>query len=225
MFVAACGRGGPAPAAKPCPEPEPSPEVVAGDGQVKDPPLAAAAIADAKAKLVAKHGEPHRAAIERGVDQVASLWRTSDGELTEFCMAQFLVEPAARDALFARLQDVIEQANGHFLELGRTVRWGTEVEAGPMLPVDGLLASWDAGAHATDDLFKSKVAFVALLNFPLTKLTDRLKDGAGYSRRMWAEVRLTRPNPKGTAHRDRHIAVEHQRAEATLAEPLVAGPD
>ena len=30
-----------------------------------------------------------------------------------------------------------------------------------------------------------------LLNFPLTRLADRIRDGAKYSRRMWAEVRLT----------------------------------
>jgi hypothetical protein len=29
---------------------------------------------------------------------------------------------------------------------------------------------------------------VALLNFPLTTLDDRLRDAAGYSRRQWAEV-------------------------------------
>ena len=40
--------------------------------------------AEAKAALVAKHGEAHRARIERGVDQVASLWRESDGDFAAF---------------------------------------------------------------------------------------------------------------------------------------------
>ncbi|HSK01144.1 MAG TPA: hypothetical protein VK932_07880, partial [Kofleriaceae bacterium] len=144
-----------------------------------------------KARLVGKHGEGKRSEIERGVDQVAALWRTTDGDLAAFCLEQFAADPAARDALFARLGAAMEQIDGHFLELGRSMRWGTEVEDGPQLPVDKLLASYDAGARVIDDLFTSKVGFVALLNFPLTRLADRLQGGASYSRRRWAEVRLT----------------------------------
>ncbi len=150
-----------------------------------------AAIADAKAKLIARHGDARRAEIERGVDQVASLWRTTDGDLAAFCVEQFAADAKARDALFARLEAAMEQIDGHFLELGRSMRWGSEVEDGPPLPVDKLLAAYDAGARAIDDLFAAKVGFAALLNFPLTRLADRLRDGAGYSRRTWAEVRLT----------------------------------
>jgi hypothetical protein len=153
--------------------------------------VAPAAIADAKAKLVARHGDARRAEIERGVDQVAALWRTTDGDLAAFCLEQFAADAPARDALFARLEAALEQIDGHFLELGRSMRWGTEVEDGPQLPADKLLAAYDAGARVVDDLFAAKVAFAALLNFPLTRLADRLRDGAGYSRRTWAEVRLT----------------------------------
>ena len=173
----------------PCPPPSPAP--APKPAVAEDKPVDKAAIADAKAKLVAKYGEPHRAEIERGVDQVASLWRTSDGDLAAFCVEQFVVEPKARDALFERLQALFEQMNGHFLELGRSARWNTEVDTGPLLAVDPLLASYDPGAHAAEDMFQTKVAFVALLDFPLTKLADRLKDGHQYSRRQWAEVRLT----------------------------------
>ncbi|MBA3818231.1 MAG: hypothetical protein H0X17_05020 [Deltaproteobacteria bacterium] len=149
-----------------------------------------AAIADAKAKLLAKHGAAHQDRITAGVDQVAALWRPSDGDLVAFCVEQFVTE-RARDLLFDRLQQTLEQLAGHFLELGRTVRWHTEVDTGPMQPVDRLFAAYDASAHVTEDLFTSKVAFAALLNFPLTTLADRLRDAAGYSRKMWAMVRLT----------------------------------
>ncbi len=148
-------------------------------------------VARAKAQLIAKHGPAHRERIERGVDQVAKLWRKGDGDLVELCTDQFVTDPAARDALFNRLQTTLEQIRGHFLELGRTVRWATEVESGPILPVDQLLASYDAGAHVIDDLFRTKVGFAALLNFPLTTLAERIRDAASYGRRAWAEVRLT----------------------------------
>jgi hypothetical protein len=164
-----------------------------------DKPVTAAAIADAKAKLLAKHadvlkaanGAVLRAEIERGVTQTAALWRASDGDLTAFCLDQFLPDQAARDRLFERLQEVNEQVRGHFLELGRTTRWHTEVDTGPIGAVEPLLASYNPGAHVTEDMFKSKVAFAALLNFPLTTLADRIKDGETYSRRQWAEARLT----------------------------------
>jgi hypothetical protein len=191
LVVAACGQKQ---TQAPCPDPtsvakqEPSakPAVSADDA-----PVAGKDVAAAKAKLIAKYGEANRAAIERGVDQVASLWRASDGDLVAFCEEQFVADPKGRDALFERLQEVAEQMKGHFLELGRTLRWNTEVDTGPMAAVEPLLAGYDPGAHVTEDMFQSKVAFAALLNFPLTKLADRLRDGEQYSRRQWAEVRLT----------------------------------
>ncbi len=158
---------------------------------IVDAPVDAATIAAARRALIAKHGEPHRARIERGVDQVATLWRASDGDLVEYVTAQFAAAPADVDALFARLEGQLEQVDGHVLELGRSLRWHTDVDTGPMLAVDPLLAAFDPGAHVTEDLFTTKVAFAALLNFPLTSLADRRRDGRGYTRRQWAEVRLT----------------------------------
>ncbi|HEY5949737.1 MAG TPA: hypothetical protein VIV40_29785, partial [Kofleriaceae bacterium] len=188
VLIAACGTKQ---TTAPCPDqktaaPSAQPAVAADDK-----PIDAKSIADAKARLIKKHGDANKAAIERGVDQVASLWRVSDGDLAAFVEDQFVVDQKARDQLFERLQEVNEQMKGHFLELGRTARWNTEVDTGPMAAVEPLLATYDPGAHAIEDMFKSKVAFAALLNFPLTKLADRIKDGEGYTRRQWAEVRLT----------------------------------
>jgi hypothetical protein len=190
-LVTACGKGAAdqKPVTVPCP-----PATAAGSAATAsrtEEPVAHAIVADAKAKLIAKHGEANKAAIERGVDQVASLWRASDGDLVAFCVEQFVPDQAGRDALFKRMEEVGEQVNGHVLELGRTTRWNTEVDTGPMAAVEPLLASYDPGAHVTEDMFTSKVAFAALLNFPLTTLAERIEHGEGYSRRQWAEVRLT----------------------------------
>jgi hypothetical protein len=155
-----------------------------------DGPVSKEQVAAAKQQLLAKYPS-EKARIERGVHQVASLWRTSDGDLAAFCVEQFAPDQPARDALFDRLQTLLEQLDGHNLEVGRAMRWATEVESGPILPVDPLTAAYDPGAHVTEDLFATKVAFAALLNFPLTTLDDRLRDGPKYSRREWAEVRLT----------------------------------
>ena len=88
------------------------------------------------------------------------------------------------------MEALTEQIRGHNNEIGRAARWGSEVDTGPIQPFEGLLASYDPRTHVTDDLFTSKIAFAVLLNFPLTTLADRIKDGANYSRRQWAEVRL-----------------------------------
>ena len=180
-------------ACKAAPEATTPPPTPASPSPVATKPAAAAPlpIAETKRALIAKHGEAHRARIERGVDQVASLWRAEDGDLTEFCVAQFVADEPARELLFTRLQSAVEQMRGHLLELGRSMRWHTEVDTGPMQPIDPLLAAFDLGSHASADLFTSKVAFSVLLNFPLTTLADRIRDGAKYSRREWAEVRLT----------------------------------
>lgn len=155
-------------------------------------PVAPAVVAQAKQALIAKYGEAPRARIERGVDQVASLWRSDDGDLVEFATAQFASTQAEQDALFARFEAQFEQLDGLGLEMGRAMRWHSEVDTGAMLPVDGLFAAYDPSAHVTAELFSNKIAFAALLNFPLTSLADRLRDAGTYSRRQWAEVRLTR---------------------------------
>lgn len=155
-------------------------------------PVAPAVVAQAKQALIAKYGEASRARIERGVDQVASLWRSDDGDLVEFATAQFASTQAEQDALFARFEAQFEQLDGLGLEMGRAMRWHSEVDTGAMLPVDSLFATYDPSAHVTAELFSNKIAFAALLNFPLTSLADRLRDAGTYSRRQWAEVRLTR---------------------------------
>lgn len=154
-------------------------------------PVDAATVARAKSALLSTHGEAHRPRIERGVDQVASLWRDSDGDLVEFVTAQFAADSADVDALFARFESQFEQIDGLFLELGRQTNWHADVDTGPMLPIDPLFAAFAPGAHLTEDLFTSRVAFVALLNYPVTTLGDRIRDGSRYTRRQWAEVRLT----------------------------------
>lgn len=147
-------------------------------------------LAAIKSELVTAFGEAQRARIDRGVDQVAALWRADDGDLAAFVREHFLADPAQLDATFARLEAVFEQIDGHLHEVNREVRRATDVDVGPLLTVDPLLATFDPGAHAIEDLFRARVGFVVLLNFPLTTLAERSEDGPKYSRRQWAEARL-----------------------------------
>jgi hypothetical protein len=156
-------------------------------------PVLASVVAEAKQKLIAKHGETNRERIERGVSQVAQLWRASDGDLVAFALEQFAADLPARDAMLLRLQSLVEQVRGHNLEIERAAKWVSEVEDGkPVPPVDQLLAAYNPYAHVIDDLFRTKVAFAALLNFKMSTLADRIRDAEKLDRRQWAELRLTR---------------------------------
>ncbi|HLL53782.1 MAG TPA: hypothetical protein VK447_09565 [Myxococcaceae bacterium] len=144
-----------------------------------------------KAELLSKHGEAHKARIDRGIDQVAALWRPEDGDLAAFARENFISDPRILGTTFERLETSFEQLDGHFNEIGRALRRPSEVEIGPMMPVDPLLAAVDPSAHLTEDLFAGKIGFVALLNWPLTTLNERLARGKDFTRQQWAESRLT----------------------------------
>lgn len=145
--------------------------------------------------LTKKHGAAEAARIARGVAQVSRLWRESDGaaaDFRSFCENEYLPAGSTLDATFARLQDALESLDGYFNAIRRDFRRGADLEIGPMLPVDDRLGALDAGAHAIEDLFESKLAFVILLNFPVTTLDERLEKGMKWSRDEWARARITR---------------------------------
>jgi hypothetical protein len=174
--------------------------------------------------LVAKHGESQRARAEKGVRQVLAFWRlgaNADGDesaLREFVTSQFIADPATLERTLKRFEEVLEAADGHFLEIGRSWRTGAELELGPELPVDGFLAATEPSAHLQEDLFSSKVAFVALLNWPLPSLDEMVSAGPAWTRRQWAAARLTRRfslRPGGAAEAARAAAAA--KASAYIA--------
>ncbi|HEY2027767.1 MAG TPA: hypothetical protein VGH20_01045 [Myxococcales bacterium] len=145
--------------------------------------------------VVQKHGESSRARATRGVHQVAAYWRAQDGDaeaLRAFVVSAFVAEPQEQDALQKRFSAISEQIGGHLLEIGRALRSYSELELGPQMEVDQMFASLDVGAHLSEDLFASKLAFVALLNFDLPDLQEMIQKGPSWSRKQWAAVRLTR---------------------------------
>src|ERR1044072_2502479 len=174
-----------------------------------------------EASLTAKYGEGQRARVRTGLQQVSRFWRAEDGdasEFEEFVNANFAGDQATLDATFARFQHNLEQLYGHMAEIGREFRSQSELDIGPVLPFDHLFASYDPSAHLSEDLFKSKLAFVALLNFPLTTLEQRLTEGERWSRREWVEARLAQQfstrvpaevylaNARSSAEAERYVA-------------------
>ncbi len=107
-----------------------------------------------------------------------------------FARQNFAGDKETLDAMFTRFQRLLEKFDGHMLELRYVFRLHTDLDRGPVLPFDEIFAGYEPAAHFTDDFFGNKLAFVVLLNFPLTTLEQRLAEGEKWSRRQWAEVRL-----------------------------------
>jgi hypothetical protein len=144
-------------------------------------------------ELVGKYGERQRERLERGMKQVARFWRAGDGDaraFEELVRANFAADQATLDALFQRMELAMESLEGYMVEINRDLRMQVDVDRGPIYPFDETLAGYDSSAHTTDDFFGNKLAFVVLLNFPITTLEQRLKEGESWSRRQWAEARL-----------------------------------
>jgi hypothetical protein len=144
-------------------------------------------------ELVTKYGEAQRPRVQRGLKQVVQFWRAEDGDQAGFeslVRTHFAGDQASLDALFERMQFVLESVGGHMSEIGRDLRWQSDLDLGPVLPFDEILAGYDPGAHINDDFFQNKMAFVVLLNFPITTLEQRLTEGEKWSRRQWAEAAL-----------------------------------
>jgi hypothetical protein len=144
-------------------------------------------------ELAAKHGETQRTRLQRGLKQVANFWRAEDGDAAvfeSFVRTHFAGDQATLDTMFERFQHNLEQIDGHMLEIGREFRQQSDLDFGPILPFDEIFGGYDPSAHVTDDFFQNKIAFVVLLNFPLTTLDERLTEGEKWSRRQWAEARL-----------------------------------
>jgi hypothetical protein len=144
-------------------------------------------------RLVARHGAEHAGRIHRGVTQVALRWWPEDGDaaaLAAFCEANFLTNPGDLAATFHRLERVMEQVDGHLHEVRRELTSPLDLDTGPITTVDRLLADLDLASHVEEDLFRNRVAFLALLNFPVHTLEERLAQGPAWDRETWARSRL-----------------------------------
>ncbi len=166
---------------------------VAFAASVSTPTLSDEVVQSATKALVTAHGAGEDARIRRGVTQAAQRWWPEDGDaaaFTAFCERNYLANPAERTAAAARLEHVLEEVDGHLHEVRRELLTPLDLDTGPVTALDRLLANLDLSAHTGEDLFATKVAFLALLNFPVHTLAERLQQGAGWDREAWARSRM-----------------------------------
>jgi len=144
-------------------------------------------------QLVEKYGEGQRDRARRGLAQVSSLWNAEDGDqdvYQAFVLRNFAGDQGTLDETFNRFERLMEVLAGHMHEIRLAFREQSDLDSGPIYPFDEAFAAYSPSAHVDDDFFRNKLAFVVLLNFPVTTLEERLAQGENWSRRQWAEVRL-----------------------------------
>ena len=182
------------------------------------PPVVDAAVA----KIVAANGAASEVRARRGATQVAQRWFAGDGDAdtyTAFCADNFLADEAALAETFARLSSVLEQIDGRLHEARRLLLTPQDLDTGPVSALDLKLGDLDLAAHVDEDLFKTKVAFVALLNFPVDTLSVRLAEGGAWPRARWARSRLM---DRWVARVPAEVAQEVTKA-FTAADQYIAG--
>ncbi|MBV6459579.1 MAG: hypothetical protein HONBIEJF_02728 [Fimbriimonadaceae bacterium] len=84
----------------------------------------------------------------------------------------------------------MEQIDGHSYELRTSLAVPYDLDHPIVGPVDDAISQVDLGAKVEEELFRTKAGFVALLNFPVHTLRDRLRQGQTWSRKDWAKSRL-----------------------------------
>jgi hypothetical protein len=169
-----------------------------------------------EAELVTTHGESQRARVTMGMKQVASLWQKEDGDaktFEDFVRTNFAGDQKTLDALFNRYEYLLEKLGGHLSEITREFKQQGDLDLGEIYPFDEIFSAYDPGAHITDDFFANKLAFIVLLNFPLTTLDQRLAEGEKWSRREWAEARLAQRFSKRIPA-DVNLAISEAAAKA-----------
>jgi hypothetical protein len=173
-------------------------------------------------QLLQNYGRIWSARAYLGVHQVAERWRPEDGDekaFSELCLANFETDPNALAAIFQRLQSALEQIDGHVHEIRREVTTPLDLDIGPLTALDRSFGEFDLAPRVDDDLYRSKVAFVALLNFTVDDLKTRLEQGSHWLREQWARSVMM---DRFAARVPAPVAQEVSRA-FTAAETYISG--
>jgi len=169
-----------------------------------------------QAALLAKYGEGQKPRIRTGLHQVMEFWRPEDGDAKayeDFVRSNFAGDQPSLDEMFDRFQRLLEQLDGHMHEINREFRNQQDLNLGPVRPYDDIFGGYDPSAHVLDDFFQNKLAFIVLLNFPLTTLEERIHEGPKWTRRQWAEARLAQRFAKRIPA-DVNLAISQAAAES-----------
>jgi hypothetical protein len=153
--------------------------------------------------------------IERGVEQVANLWREEDGTSEDFelfCKNYFISDSEALNVLFNTLERNFEIILGNLNNIDVGLKQPLQLVGPEITDIDMLFGGYSVYSHLTDDFYKNKIAFITALNFPYYSLEEKTKQGADWSRKEWAYARM------GDMYISRVPADVEQEISSTLTE-------
>lgn len=131
--------------------------------------------------------------IKRGVEQAAAFWTSADGskdEFTRFCEEYICKTQEEKELLFYRLCNNFESILGHNNRVTIDLLMPSHISGYQTLPIDAMFGAYNGLAHFNDDMFKNKIAFVVILNFPHYSLAEKNKNGNNWTDLEWGYVRL-----------------------------------
>ena len=143
--------------------------------------------------IVQRHGESVRSDASAGVARAAARWQSTDGDavaFTDFCARHFVADANDRVRLLERLELAMQQVGGHLYEMRRSLRRWNDLAGDEFPGVDEALAAFDPAPDLADQLYRQKIAFIALLNFDRPDLAQMLADGGNWTPERWAAARV-----------------------------------
>lgn len=146
-----------------------------------------------KNELIGKFGDENEFRIERGVDQVAALWKESDGEfidLEQFCIENFIHDDSTRNDVFNTIQRNHEIISGNFNRMSLELQEPVQLDMGEISKLEYTYAAYNPASHLTEDFFKNKAAFITALNFPHYSLKEKNTLSNQWDNKAWAMARV-----------------------------------
>ncbi|PKL77546.1 MAG: hypothetical protein CVV25_14280 [Ignavibacteriae bacterium HGW-Ignavibacteriae-4] len=131
--------------------------------------------------------------FKKGVVQAQKLWNEGDGsdeDFQSFVQDNFYSEGPKLDTLFEKVQRNLEIIKGHFNKMMLDIKMPVALEWGEITDLDRMFDSYDPSSHLESDLYKNKIAFTVLLNFPYFSLEEKRANEDKWSRKEWAYARL-----------------------------------
>ena len=145
------------------------------------------------AELIQRHGPEQESDIRDGVSRVAMRWCPGDGDqaaFDAFCNEWYVSDKVDRTRLLDRFEIMLSSVGGHLGEIRRDLRRWSDLRGDDFEGLDDLMATFDPSPDLSDQFYRQKLAFVALLNFPRPDLATMIRDGGDWTVDQWASVRI-----------------------------------
>ncbi len=144
-------------------------------------------------QITEEHGNIHRFRIQKGIEQVSCFWCEKDGNIQDFnnfCKKNFISNDKLLFENFKRIEKNIEILYGNLNRLNIDLKRPLHLDSGSILPIDMDFGKYDPFAHLEEDLYKNKIAFFILLNFPYYTLDEKENSSKKWDRKEWSYARV-----------------------------------